>query len=298
MKINGVSIDDTFAEAFPMKATRVIITAQDLKWAYHAATAMTGFATSVIGCGCEAGIEREVDPVETPDGRPGISVMVFAMGGKTLAKQLETRVGQCILTSPTSAIFAGLHEGDKIPLGKNLRFFGDGFQIAKRINSKRYWRIPVMDGEFLTEETTAMLPAVGGGNFLILAESQPQALAACEAAIEAMKKIPNVIMPFPGGVVRAGSKVGSKYQALSASTNDAFCPTLKGQAETRLSPEIESVMEIVIDGLSEQDIKEATRVGIQAVCALGAQNGIRRISAGNYGGKLGPFLFHLREVMG
>jgi len=298
MKINGVSIDDTFAEAFPMKATRVIITAQDLKWAYHAATAMTGFATSVIGCGCEAGIEREVDPVETPDGRPGISVMVFAMGGKTLAKQLETRVGQCILTSPTSAIFAGLHEGDKIPLGKNLRFFGDGFQIAKRINSKRYWRIPVMDGEFLTEETTAMLPAVGGGNFLILAESQPQALAACEAAIEAMKKIPNVIMPFPGGVVRAGSKVGSKYQALSASTNDAFCPTLKGQAETQLSPEIESVMEIVIDGLSEQDIKEATRVGIQAVCALGAQNGIRRISAGNYGGKLGPFLFHLREVMG
>ncbi len=297
MHINGVQIDPTFAEAFPMKATRVIITAQNLKWAYHSAQAMTGFATSVIACGCEAGIERELSPSETPDGRPGVSAMIFAMGGKGLAKQLETRAGQCVLTSPTSALFAGLHEGDKIPLGKNLRFFGDGFQISKRIGAQRYWRVPVMDGEFLCEETTRMVPAIGGGNFLILAESQPEALAACEAAIEAMRKLPNVIMPFPGGVVRSGSKVGSKYKALNASTNDAFCPTLKGQTASDLSPEIESVMEIVIDGLSENDIRKAMRVGIEAACRLGTENGIRRISAGNYGGKLGPFLFHLQEIM-
>jgi formylmethanofuran--tetrahydromethanopterin N-formyltransferase len=297
MIINGVQIDDTFAEAFPMRATRVIITAQNLKWAYHAANAMTGFATSVIACGCEAGIERELAPSETPDGRPGVAAMIFAMGGKGLAKQLETRAGQCVLTSPTSALFAGIHEGEKIALGKNLRYFGDGFQISKRINGKRYWRVPVMDGEFLTEETTGMVKAIGGGNFLILAESQPQSLAACEAAIEAMKKIPNVIMPFPGGVVRSGSKVGSKYKALNASTNDAFCPTLKGQTKTDLSPEIESVMEIVIDGLTEEDINKAMRAGIQAACGLGAAQGIRRISAGNYGGKLGPFLFHLRKIM-
>jgi len=297
MIINGVQIDDTFAEAFPMRATRVIITAQNLKWAYHAANAMTGFATSVIACGCEAGIERELAPSETPDGRPGVAAMIFAMGGKGLAKQLETRAGQCVLTSPTSALFAGIHEGEKIALGKNLRYFGDGFQISKRINGKRYWRVPVMDGEFLTEETTGMVKAIGGGNFLILAESQPQALAACEAAIEAMKKIPSVIMPFPGGVVRSGSKVGSKYKALNASTNDAFCPTLKGQTKTDLSPEIESVMEIVIDGLTEEDINKAMRAGIQAACGLGATRGIRRISAGNYGGKLGPFLFHLRKIM-
>ena len=170
-------------------------------------------------------------------------------------------------------------------------------QISKRIAGKRYWRVPVMDGEFLTEETTGMVKAIGGGNFLVLAESQPQALVACEAAIEAMRKIPNVIMPFPGGVVRSGSKVGSKYKTLNASTNDAFCPTLKGQTKSELSPEIESVMEIVIDGLTEADIKKAMRVGIQAVCDLGSANGIRRISAGNYGGKLGPFLFHLREIM-
>ena len=297
MIINGVTIDETFAEAFGMKATRVIITAHNEKWAMISAQAMTGFATSVIACGCEAGIEREMSPEETPDGRPGVAVLIFAMGGKSLAKQLETRAGQCVLTSPTSALFAGIDEGVKIPLGKNLRYFGDGFQISKKIMGKRYWRIPVMDGEFLTEETTGRVEAVGGGNFLVLATSQAQALAACEAAIEEMRKIPNVIMPFPGGVVRSGSKVGSKYPALGASSNDAFCPTLKGITKTELPKECESVMEIVIDGLTKEDIEQSMRVGIQVVCDLGEENGILRISAGNYGGKLGPFHFHLQEIM-
>ena len=301
MNINGVQIDDTFAEAFGMRGTRVIITAQNHKWARNAAAAMTGFATSVIACGVEAGIERELSPEETPDGRPGISVLLFAMGSAVLMKQLETRMGQCVLTCPTTAAFSGIDEGypeiTRINLGKNLRFFGDGFQISKQFGGKRYWRVPVMDGEFMTEETTGMVRAVGGGNFLILAESQPQALAACEAAIEAMRKIPNVIMPFPGGVVRSGSKVGSKYKTLIASTNDAFCPTLKGITKTDLSPEIESVMEIVIDGLTDPDIRKAMRVGMEAVCELGAKNGIQRISAGNYGGKLGQFHFKLREIM-
>ena len=297
MIINGVTIDETFAEAFGMKATRVIITAHNEKWAMISAQAMTGFATSVIACGCEAGIEREMSPEETPDGRPGVAVLIFAMGGKSLAKQLETRAGQCVLTSPTSALFAGIDEGVKIPLGKNLRYFGDGFQISKKIMGKRYWRIPVMDGEFLTEETTGRVEAVGGGNFLVLATSQAQALAACETAIEEMRKIPNVIMPFPGGVVRSGSKVGSKYPALGASSNDAFCPTLKGITKTELPKECESVMEIVIDGLTKEDIEQSMRVGIQVVCDLGEENGILRISAGNYGGKLGPFHFHLQEIM-
>mgnify|MGYP001614607494 CR=1 FL=1 len=297
MIINGVLIDDTFAEAFGMRGTRIIITAQNQKWANIAATSITGFATSVIGCGVEAGIEREIDPSESPDGRPGVSVLMFAMGSAVLMKQLETRLGQCVLTCPTTAAFSGIDGGDRINLGKNLRFFGDGFQISKQFGDKRYWRVPVMDGEFLVEETTGMVRAVGGGNFLILAESQPQALAACEAAIDAMKKLPNVIMPFPGGVVRSGSKVGSKYKALIASTNDAFCPTLKGATKSELSLEIGSVMEIVIDGLTDVDIRTATRVGIAAACSLGADNGIKRISAGNYGGKLGQFQFHLREIM-
>jgi formylmethanofuran--tetrahydromethanopterin N-formyltransferase len=297
MIINGVLIDHTFAEAFPMKATRVIITAQTERWAYNAAKSMTGFATSVIGCGCEADIERYLKPSETPDGRPGVSAMLFTMGAKSLVKQLETRAGQSVLTSPTSALFSGIDGGIRIPLGKNLRYFGDGFQTSKLINDNRYWRIPVMDGEFLVEETTGQVSAIGGGNLLILAESEIDALEACEKAVLEMRKVPNVILPFPGGVVRSGSKVGSKYPALTASTNDAFCPTLKGITKSELSPEIESVMEIVIDGLTEADIKKAMRVGIETFCSIGAYNGVKRISAGNYGGKLGPYHFHLQEIM-
>lgn len=298
MEINGILIDDTFAEAFNMRGTRVIITAQNLKWAYHAANAMTGFATSVIGCGVEAGIERELLADETPDGRPGISVLMFAMGSKVLMQQLETRMGQCILTCPTAAAFAGIASEDNISLGRHLRYFGDGYQTSKLINGKRYWRIPVMDGEFLTQETTGMVRAIGGGNFLILATSQTAALHAAETAIEAMKKVPNVIMPFPGGVVRSGSKVGSKYPKMFASTNDAFCPTLKGLVNSELSDEIESVMEIVIDGLTFADIATSMRAGIQAICDLGTESGVKRISAGNYGGKLGPHHFKLHEIMG
>ncbi|PPC93226.1 MAG: formylmethanofuran--tetrahydromethanopterin N-formyltransferase [Methylotenera sp.] len=303
MIINHIQIADTFAEAFNMRGTRVIITAQNHKWAYHAANAMTGFATSVIGCGVEAGIERELLADETPDGRPGVSVLMFAMGSKVLMQQLETRMGQCILTCPTAAAFGGIEpseelEIDQISLGKHLRFFGDGYQTSKLIDGKRYWRIPVMDGEFLTEETTGMVRAIGGGNFLILATSQAQALHAAETAIESMKQVPDVIMPFPGGVVRSGSKVGSKYPKMFASTNDAFCPTLKGVVNSELSPDIESVMEIVIDGLSFEAIVLAMRVGIQAICDLGPDSGVKRISAGNYGGKLGPHHFKLHEIMG
>jgi formylmethanofuran--tetrahydromethanopterin N-formyltransferase len=302
VQINGIQIDDTFAEAFNMRATRVIVTAINLKWAYHAANAMTGFATSVIGCGVEAGIERELSADETPDGRPGVSILMFAMGSKVLMQQLETRMGQCVLTCPTAAAFAGIEpkeglEIEPINLGKNLRYFGDGFQTSKLISKKRYWRIPVMDGEFLVQETTGMVRAIGGGNFLLLATSQAKALKAAEAAIKAMKQLPNVIMPFPGGVVRSGSKVGSKYKTMFASTNDAFCPTLKGLVATELSDEIESVMEIVIDGLTFNDVAYAMCAGILAICGLGKSSGIKRISAGNYGGKLGPHHFKLHELL-
>ncbi len=280
-----------------MRGTRVLITAINLKWAHHAANAMTGFATSVIGCGVEAGIERELNADETPDGRPGVSVLMFAMGSKVLMQQLETRMGQCILTCPTAAAFADIESDEQINLGKNLRYFGDGFQTSKLINGVRYWRIPVMDGEFLCEETTGMVRAIGGGNFLVLGASQEQVLAACETAIEAMHKLPNVIMPFPGGVVRSGSKVGSKYPKMFASTNDAFCPTLKGLVNSELSDDIESVLEIVIDGLTFEDIAKAMKVGIEAICVLGKTSGIKRISAGNYGGKLGPHHFKLHEIL-
>lgn len=295
---NGVLIDDSFAEAFPMKATRLVITAHNPTWARHAAVSATGFATSVIACGCEAGIERELDPADTPDGRPGVSVLIFSMSGKELAKQVERRVGQCVLTCPTTAVFAGIAEGEAIPLGKNLRFFGDGWQISKVINGVRYWRVPVMDGEFVAQETTAVVKCVGGGNLLLMCRDTDAALAVAEAAVAAMQALPNVIMPFPGGVVRSGSKVGSKYATLSASTNDAFCPSLLGlAARSEITPQTRCVMEIVIDGLTEADVGAAMRAGMQAGIALGAAGGLLRISAGNYGGKLGPFHFHLRKLL-
>jgi len=294
---NGVLIDDTFAEAFGMKATRLIITAHNLRWARHAARAATGFATSVIACGCEAGIEHELSADETPDGRPGVAILLFAVSTKELSKQVERRVGQCVLTAPTTACFAGI-EGEPIALGKNLRYFGDGYQNSKMIAGKRYWRIPVMDGEFLCEESTGMVKAVGGGNFLILARTTDDALRACEHAIAAMRKVPGAIMPFPGGVVRSGSKVGSKYKSLMASTNDAFCPTLRGAtSSTQLGDEVGAVLEIVIDGLTDQDVRTAMRAGLSAVCELGAAGGVIRLSAGNYGGKLGPFHYRLREIL-
>ncbi len=299
MNRNGVIIDETFAEAFPMKATRILITAHNLEWARHAAVAATGFATSVIACGCEAGIEREIPASETPDGRPGVAVLIFAMSGKELAKQIERRVGQCVLTCPTTAVYAGIDEGEAVALGKNLRFFGDGWQTSKMIGGKRYWRVPVMDGEFVAQETTAVVKGVGGGNLLLLARDTDAALAAAEAAVVARKKLPNVIMPFPGGVVRSGSKVGSKYPALGASTNDAFCPSLVGLAKkTELTSETRCVMEVVIDGLTDTDVAAAMRAGMEACIELGAAKGLLRISAGNYGGKLGPFHFHLHTLIG
>ena len=296
MKLNNVYIDDTFAEAFSMKATRIIITAMNLKWAYRAANAIRGFASSVIACGCEADIERELKPSETPDGRPGISVMIFAMSTKDLEKQVPMRVGQSVMTTVTTACFSGLQTKEKISLGKSLRFFGDGYQIAKVINGKRFWRIPVMHGEFICEESTGITKAIGGGNFLVLGKTARHALTACEKVVDEIQKVSGVITAFPGGVVGSGSKIGSKYDFLTASTNEAYCPTLKGQVKTALTAEIGSVLEIVIDGIDEKSISKAMRIGIEAACSFGPSKGIYRISAGNYGGNLGKHLFHLRKL--
>jgi formylmethanofuran--tetrahydromethanopterin N-formyltransferase len=297
MQINGVEIEDTFAEAFGMKATRLIITALEIQWARKAAQALTGFATSVIACGVEAAIECELDEKATPDGRPGVSVLFFSVSTKELEKQIPRRVGQCVLTCPTTALFAGIFGEKKIGLGSKIRYFGDGYQIAKAFDGRRFWRMPVMDGEFLVEDTTAVCQAVGGGNFLILAVDQRSALLACDVAAEAMSKLPGVIAPFFGSATRSGSKVGSKYKSLPASTNEAYCPTLRNVVASELSDRDGAVLEVVIDGITEEDVRSAMRTGIEAVCRLGPAKGIRKITAGNYGGKLGQFHFHLHKVL-
>jgi formylmethanofuran--tetrahydromethanopterin N-formyltransferase len=279
-----------------MRATRLVITAETVDWARIAAASMTGFATSVIGCGVEAGIERELAPADTPDGRPGVAVLLFAVSRDALAKAVRDRVGQCVLTCTGTACYAGLAGDAQVPLGRALRYFGDGYQSAKRIGEHRYWRIPVMDGEFVCEDLAGVERAVGGGNFLMLGRSRAGVLAAAERAVAAMRQVPEVIMPFPGGLVRSGSKVGSRYKFLPASTNDPFCPTLKGAVETALEPDVASVIEIVIDGLTEAAVGAAIAAGIRAACA-DARGGLTRITAGNYGGKLGPFHFHLHELL-
>jgi formylmethanofuran--tetrahydromethanopterin N-formyltransferase len=297
LMVNGVRIDDTFAEAFGMRATGVIITADSLRWAHQAVLTMTGFATSVIGCGCEAGIDGELTAVETPDHRPGVRVLMFAVSTAELQKQLQTRVAQCVLTSPGSACYAGLDGEERLRLGNALRYFGDGWQISKRFGGRHYWRIPVMDGEFVCEATTGLTKqAVGGGNLLIMGRTAQTTLAAAEAATAAIAKVGDAIMPFPGGIVRSGSKVGSKYKGVPASTNHAFCPTLRGAVDTALDPDASCVLEIVIDGLTSPAVAAAMGAGIAAVIKLGARRGATRISAGNYGGKLGPHQYHLRDL--
>jgi len=295
VQVNGVEIEDTFAEAFGMRAARVIVTAKNEAWVRNAALTATGFATSVIACGAEAGVERWLGPEQTPDGRPGASLLIFAMSEKDLEDQLLRRIGQCIMTCPTTSCYNGLQGEKGVKIGAKLRFFGDGFQLSKRVEGRRFWRIPVMEGEFLVEEEFGIKRAVGGGNFLILGEDEDCTLKAAERAVERIREVEGVVAPFPGGVVRSGSKVGSKYRFLKASTNTEYCPTLRPLVRSRIPEGVNSVLEIVINGLDEASVRRAMREGIEGACSV---RGIRRISAGNYGGKLGKYLFHLREVMG
>lgn len=297
LQLNGVEVVDTFAEAFPITAARVIVTAVSSEWARTAAAVMTGYATSVIACDCEAALERELTGDETPDGRPGVSILVFAFSRDALSKALVGRVGQCVLTCPTTACYNGITDSPKdrqVKVGGQLRFFGDTHQQSKKLAGRRYWRLPVMDGEFLCEDRFGTVKGVAGGNLLIAGVEQSAALSAAESAVQAIRQIRDVIMPFPGGVVRSGSKVGSKYKALKASTNDAYCPTLRGVTKTELPENVGAVYEIVIDGLTFEAVKDAMRAGLHAAARI---PGIVRITAGNYGGKLGPHHFYLKELL-
>jgi formylmethanofuran--tetrahydromethanopterin N-formyltransferase len=295
MIIDGVAIDDTFAEAFPMMAARAIVTAGSPEWAAIAGRTMSGYATSVIACDAEAAIERALGPDETPDGRPGVSVLAFAFSRDALEKALANRVGQCVMTCPSTACYNGLDLGEKtINVGGRLRYFGDGWQISKRLEGRRYWRIPVMDGEFTCEEAFGTVKGVAGGNIILLGVEPGSTLAAAEAAVRAMRACRDVILPFPGGIARSGSKVGSKYKKLRASTNTAFAPTLRGLVASALPPEVHCAYEIVLDGLTLDAVERATALGLRAGC----RPGIVALTAGNYGGKLGPFHIRLHDVLG
>lgn len=297
LSLHGVEIVDTFAEAFPIKAARLILTADELRWAVTAGTVVTGNATSVIACDVEAAIERELTGDETPDGRPGVSVLMFGFSVDALGNAVQNRVGQCVLTCPTTACYNGIFDCPKekrFRVGGGLRYFGDTFQKSKKLDDRRFWRIPVMDGEFLCEDYFGTITGVAGGNLLICGKSPAATLRSAEAAVTAIRQLRDVALPFPGGVVRSGSKVGSRYPKLKASTNDAYCPTLRKLVATELPTDCQAVYEIVIDGLSADVVQQAMKLGLHAAAS---QPGICRITAGNYGGKLGKHHFHLRELL-
>jgi len=294
LQLGSTRIVDTFAEAFRLRYGRIVVTAYDDHWLDAALAAVCGYGTSVIGCDAEIGLERRLPAEESPDGRPAAAILAFGFAAEPLAKAIANRVGQCLLTCPTTAVFDGLPESsDRAPLGKQIRYFGDGFEKTKVFAGRRYWRVPVMDGEFLVEETCGIAKGIGGGNLILQAASLPAALTAARRAVGTIATIAGTITPFPGGVVRSGSKVGSRYPGLRASTNDAFCPGLVGRVETELLPGVEASLEIVIDGIDEPAITQAMAAAMQAI----ASPDVPAISAGNYGGKLGKFHFHLHQVL-
>lgn len=297
VQLNGVPVADTFAEAFSMTAARLLITAESDRWAQIAAAEACGYATSVIACDAEAGIDRALPADDSPDGRPGVVVLMFGFRRESLAQAVTNRIGQCILTCATTACYNGLSDSPReaqMSVGGQLRYFGDGFQSSKKLGNRRLWRIPVMDGEFVCEDRFGTVKGVAGGNLLICGVNQARALRAAESAAQAMRAVPDTILPFPGGIVRSGSKVGSRYKQLKASTNDAYCPTLAARTHTALPPGTGAVYEIVVDGLSAGSVREAMRAGLHAACG---EKGVTLVTAGNYGGKLGKHHFPLRELI-
>jgi formylmethanofuran--tetrahydromethanopterin N-formyltransferase len=294
VNIDGTRIEDTFAEAFGMRYARLVVTALDAHWLDAALREFTGYSASVIACDAEVGVERYLDPEQTPDGRPGAAVLVFGFSVDGLAKAVPNRTGQCLMTCPTTAVFDGLPDSQqRLSLGKHIRFFGDGYQKSKVLDGVRYWRIPVMDGEFVVVESLGVEKGVAGGNIILQGIEPQRALAAARRAVEAIGRIEGTITPFPGGVVRSGSKVGSRYKGLNASTSDAFCPTLRGRVDSLLHEDSNCALEIVVDGVSQSVVAEAMAAAMKAA----AGEGIVAISAGNYGGKLGKFHFHLRQLV-
>jgi len=294
---NGVEIEDTFAEMFPMWMGRILITAESEKWALTAARAATGFAASIIMSPAEAGIEGTVPPERTPDGRSGVLIQVYHRTRGELKTQMSLRVSQCVMTCPTTAAFDALPEAKRrLKVGRSLRLFGDGFQRRDMVGERKVWRIPVMEGEFIVEDRFGAAKAVAGGNFLVLTESLKAGLQASEEAVNAIsQRVEGVILPFPGGICRSGSKSGSMKYKLAASTNHPFCPRLKKiVSDSQVPDNVNSIYEIVINGLNLDVVKKAMAEGIKAAVKA---SGVVKISAGNYGGKIGPFRAYLKEVL-
>jgi formylmethanofuran--tetrahydromethanopterin N-formyltransferase len=294
---NICAVVDTYAEMFPMWMGRVLITADTEKWALTAATSATGLATSVIMSPAEAGIEGIVPADKTPDNRVGVLIQIYNRNRFDLKAQMILRIGQCVMTCPTTSAFDAMPNAKRrLKVGRSLRLFGDGFQRKSLVGERKVWKIPVMEGDFTVEDRFGAAEAIAGGNLLILARDKPSGLKAAEEATKAIKAKPNeVILPFPGGICRSGSKAGSLKYKLKASTSHTYCPKLRPLVpDTQVPENVNCVYEIVVNGLSIEAVKRAMGEGIKAAAGT---SGVVRISAGNYGGKLGPYKAFLGEVL-
>lgn len=289
-------IEDTYAEAFRSLYAEFLITARDRKWLDHAVREVTGNASSTILCDCEAGVDRYVGPggeesFETPDGRPGAVIQIHVPRFRkdrvdALERSLLVRISQNVLTCPTVSCFNLLDTAPYFKLGRKVSFFGDGFERREERFGHQVWVIPTMGGEFFLDRRFGYADGVMGGNLWFMAESEDAAIEATERGVEAVQQSPGVIMTFPGGIAASASKAGSRYSFLIASTYAEYCPTLRDhpEVETRLPDRVNSIMEIVINGRSLEEISEATQA---AIAASVETPGLVRITAGNYGGRLG-----------
>lgn len=289
-------IEDTYAEAFRSLYVEFLITARDRQWLDHAVQAATGHASSSILCDCEAGVDRYIGPggiesIQTPDGRPGAICQLHVPRFRkdrteALERSLLARVSQNVLTCPTARCFSLDATPPSYRLGRKVAFFGDGFERIEERFGRKMWVLPTMGGEFCIDRRFAWRDGVMGGNLWFMATSEDASLLAAELAVKACQNIPGVITPFPGGVAASGSKAGSRYKFLFASTNHPFCPTLVNRegAETQLPAGITSVMEIIINGKDLKTVAAATQAAISAAAPV---EGVLRITAGNYGGRLG-----------
>lgn len=295
-------VDDTYAEAFRSLYAEVLITARDRTWLDHAVAAATGNASSTILCDCEAGLDRYVGPggdesFATPDGRPGAIVQFHLPRFRkdrleALERVLLTRLSQNVLTCPTASAFNLLDTETYFKLGRKIAFFGDGHQFRDVRHGRRVWVIPILGGEFILDRRFGCREGLMGGNLWFFGRTLDAALDAAEKARDAAAEVPGVILPFPGGVAASGSKAGSRYKFSIASTYAEYCPTLRDKLgdASRLPPGVNSVMEIILNGVDLPTIAEATRRAIDA--SLDTPDLIR-ISAGNYGGRLGKSFIYL-----
>lgn len=299
---NRAEVEDTYAEAFRSIYAEVLITARDRTWLDHAVAAATGNASSTIMCDCEAGLDRYVGPggdasFATPDGKPGAIVQFHLPRFRkdrreALEKSLLTRISQNVLTCPTASAFNLLDTEDYFKLGRKLAFFGDGHQFRDTRHGRPVWVVPILGGEFIIDRRFGYRDGLMGGNLWLMGDSVDSALLAAERGAAAVADTPGVIMPFPGGLAGSGSKAGSRYRFSIASTFAEYCPTLREKLgdESRVPAGVASIMEIIINGRDLATIATATHRAIEAARST---PGLVKISAGNYGGRLGKSFIYL-----